>query len=189
MRRPWRATPHAFRRPSASWIASSSVNMAYLRQLPAKKKFDRKERSRQPGPTLQQRIGQLSRHPLQWGDRRVSCPSCLKSSTFADALGWVATQCEPAGQPETGRRVRALPAGFVGTVRGAMLHPSHSLSTIRGVLFCTRCGYYTTRGTGSKSSPRNLAVPCTGVATSVGKTHLNRLARDLPPRAGMQWPG
>ena len=160
------------------------VNMAYLQQFPAKKKLDRAEPSRQPGPTLQQKIVQLSRHPLQWGDRRVSCPRCLKSFTFADALGMVATQCEPAGQPEP-NRVRPLPASSVGTMRGAQLHPSHPLNTIRGVLFCA----YTTRSANRKPSPRNLATPCAGVATSVGKIHLNRLAKNLPPRANMQWPG
>ena len=54
----------------------------------------------------------------------------------------------------------------------------------RGLWWCSHCGAYTT---GAKGTARLLAQPC-GQRTRAGKQNLDRLAKGMPPKDGVQWP-
>ncbi len=55
-------------------------------------------------------------------------------------------------------------------------HPSHALTTTSGILWCKRCGAYTTR------QPRSLRFSCTGRPQSEAAFNVRaRLLRGLPP--------
>ena len=67
-------------------------------------------------------------------------------------------------------------------IRGAKVHPSHSLAYLHGVLFCTKCGCYCVK------IARGLAQGCKMKPTNpVQASGLKRLLRGEAP-SGFTWP-
>ena len=67
-------------------------------------------------------------------------------------------------------------------IRGAKVHPSHSLAFLHGVLFCTKCGCYCAK------IVKGLALGCKMKPTNpVQASGLRRLLRGEAP-SGFAWP-
>ena len=67
-------------------------------------------------------------------------------------------------------------------IRGAKVHPSHSLAFLHGVLFCTKCGCYCVK------IVKGLALGCKMKPTNpVQASGLRRLLRGEAP-SGFTWP-
>jgi hypothetical protein len=61
------------------------------------------------------------------------------------------------------------------------LHGSHSLTKMRGIVWCWKCGVY------GITAPRKLAKRCEP-PTQGGVDCLRRIRKGLTPRAGLEWP-
>ncbi len=87
---------------------------------------------------------------------------------------WRCTVCRrEAWTPRVLQRLRK--SACQGHIAGSC-HDTHRLATTRGVLWCRRCGAYTTR------QPRALRRPCAGCPTSEAARNVRaRLARGLAP--------
>ena len=72
-------------------------------------------------------------------------------------------------------------SGFIGAAR-RRAHPSHTLATARGIVWCWKCGHV------AKSKPRGLVQPCT-TPTPHGAATITRIRRGLPPYNFARWPG
>ena len=62
------------------------------------------------------------------------------------------------------------------------LHRSHRLEHCRGIIICTRCGYF------SVTRARELTRPCTGKPTINTRKYLDRWSQGLTPKAALSWP-
>ena len=62
------------------------------------------------------------------------------------------------------------------------LHASHRLEHYRGIILCTRCGFF------SVTRARELSRPCSGKPNINTKKHIDRWARGETPKAAQQWP-
>ena len=85
------------------------------------------------------------------------------------------------------RRLVNLPTGVVVKVGTQSTHPSHALSILKGLTFCTRCGQYFV------TELHALALPClcagsVAARTLAGVDNINRLTKGLPPRNLVRFP-
>ena len=123
--------------------------------------------------------------------RRFQCSACKHKVSKGRLMNFLrCTKCcgqqaRPTLQP-WGELLPQAPmeAYHIGKAR---VHPSHSLASARGVLFCTSCGSWSTHSLGCKSCPKGLKAVCKP-PTHVGKEALRRLRKGQPPKAGFTWP-
>ena len=107
-----------------------------------------------------------SRHTVFQTDTRLICSFCSASvptRNRAQAVAWLQSPCTPT----------------VVRIGTKSTHPTHTLRSLRGVLFCVKCGAVTTQ------QLKALAAPCrcstAAYAPPHAKTTLKRLANgDLP---------
>ena len=66
---------------------------------------------------------------------------------------------------------------------GRVLHATHKMAHKRGIIWCTRCGVWST------SAPRGLREPCNGIPTRAGLGVIRRVRRGLTPIPRLaDWP-
>jgi hypothetical protein len=81
----------------------------------------------------------------------------------------------------------ALPHSSIATI--ARLHPSHSWSHHRGIVWCWKCGGYTASLSGTTCRARLLLSPCSGLPKPKGLSVLSRLRNGCTPEYKMKhWP-
>ena len=85
--------------------------------------------------------------------------------------------CPPAAAPQAAQAPEQL------SFAGHILHATHKMAHKRGIVWCGRCGVWST------SAPRGLREPCYGIPTRAGQAVLRRLKRGETPIARMtDWP-
>ena len=84
----------------------------------------------------------------------------------------------PGAYPPTPKSDESVPP----TVGHTTLHRTHNLLHPKGIIICSRCGYYTVL------KPDCLAKPCRGFLSKSGNEFIRRWQRGLTPKSKMPWP-
>ncbi len=88
--------------------------------------------------------------------------------------GWECSVCKGFAVSKQG--LRNLHRKECRDVETSQVHPSHTMSRLHGILWCMRCGCYTSRW------PRELRVPCRGKPASEAQQNVRAsLEKGLPP--------
>ncbi len=88
--------------------------------------------------------------------------------------GWECATCLRYSNKKNGEREIAK-RKCTGDVR-RLVHPSHSMGSLEGTLWCQKCGYFATRW------PRHLRLPCVGKPVSGAQCNIRRrLAENKQP--------
>ncbi len=88
--------------------------------------------------------------------------------------GWECSSCRGFAVSKQG--LRNLFRKVCHDVETVQIHPSHTMSRLHGILWCTKCGCYTSRW------PRELRSACGGRPASEAQQNVRaRLERGLPP--------
>ena len=114
---------------------------------------------------------------------RLFCIACRQTCNMSStrARSWLGSICIPCTESDVGRCVLVPP--WNDTYLGkTLLHSSHRLLSINGVVFCSTCGFY-----GAVKS-KYLGRPCRGSPTTTSKKVIDALmVGDLPPKM-RRWP-
>ena len=141
------------------------------------------------GPPLDNRLEELGHRIEQIGATKQKCMICAKTwaldqrkliiqdGVCPGATGWESSDLHPHLRPQ-----HATP-GATFTINGEALHNTHKLATHRGLVWCWRCGLYTT-GT----QVVKLKDPCHGPGTTARQRILGRLRSGMTPKAEVEWP-
>ena len=119
-----------------------------------------------------------SEHQLFLVEGRLLCTECQQSVTVSstgNAVAWAKTRCCKV----MGNALRDDDIVHVGR---QVTHHTHKLYYHRKVLFCLKCGSYT-----SYRHLLNLAKPC-GPLTAYGQACLESLKRNMLPPGLTAWP-
>ena len=144
-----------------------------------------------PTPTLQSAVLR-STHVITNDGSRLRCLRCLSTQPAKNSLTvrhWLASPCAtclPLGSQGIGAELggdRRIPLPRRFTVRYGMRssHVSHWLTTLKGLVFCSRCGLW------AGQRLRRLASPCSAPTTS-GSLALKRITRGQLPWGLREWP-
>lgn len=123
----------------------------------------------------------ISQHSVQqFGDRYV-CLLCQRASHKAakNAAAFFASKCT-----EQTSFYYSHVRKIIGSVQigAAKTHPSHNLSSYRGLVFCNKCGFYATKVI------KGLAIRCTNTPTAHGNNTLEKPKADRFPPGIHEWP-
>ena len=119
-----------------------------------------------------------SPHSVSHIGGRVSCTQCHNSfsSTDPNALKWLGTPCIPTPFYHMPLRISPVHIGNQNT------HSSHHLFSLRGLIFCKKCGFFTQGAT-----LKRLAAPCNS-PTAHGIAARNKLQSGSLPAGVLNWP-
>ena len=139
------------------------------------------QKQKQPIPKRLPLMEQVSesQHQLFLVAGRLLCTECKQSITVTStgaAVAWAHTVCHKV----VGNALRAEDTVHIGR---QVTHHSHTSAYHRRVLFCSKCGSYT-----SNRHLINLAKQC-GPATAHGQVCLDAFRRDKLPPGLTAWPG
>ena len=101
-----------------------------------------------------------------------------------DLHAWLLTPCLKTVQRHvhaSSRDFLRIPRGMTVSFKGQDMHPSHRFCMVRGLVFCSKCGFY------ASVLVRDLRWPCVPEPTPQGARNLVRLNRGLCP-ANACWP-
>ena len=117
------------------------------------------------------------------------CAFCqvARRASASDLREWFASECTPFSMVSYSLRMgevrpTEVPYGYPIRSGKHVLHESHASVTYKGLIFCRRCGCYST------GAPKLLKAQCAGVPNGSTRARLWRLRRGLLPHAMQQWP-
>ena len=114
----------------------------------------------------------------------IRCARCNQSYDIKHEYvrKWLLTECPMLNSDEDRPRPLALELLHIGN---RSIHPSHRISTLRGLVYCRVCG--AKAGNTASGFIKLLAVPCRPAQT-YGKDNIKRLAEGKLPRGVKSWP-
>ena len=110
------------------------------------------------------RASQNSQHLIKQNDTRVCCTSCKIRASGTEALGFLKKPCRP--------QVKSC----------ILIHPTHRMTSYRGMHYCQGCRSLYTRGISKK-----LEDACKA-PTSAGKRTISRMRKGTLPVGVSKWP-
>ena len=125
-------------------------------------------------------------HRLFQVGRFWKCAGCLRRYMPDDLGKWVRCGPCPGQVPEAGPEADRLVLPRDGqpvTIGGQQIHETHRLAFLKGITWCSRCGFF------AVVTAKKLALPCSGAAVGAGRYNLRRPRKGKPPqglRSG--WP-
>ena len=130
-----------------------------------------------------------SKHSLFNLGRSMHCCVCFQQAPRdrVPLMQWLAAPCKPDRayaylQLTSQQRPVSLPQDRPMVVGRRAAHPSHSLMAYKGLIFCSRCGYY-----GHKRYLR-LAYECTGMSSDEAISRVRNLRAGNLPSGVPNWP-
>ena len=136
---------------------------------------------------MDKEIVELGHDPIPWGSM-TACQLCFAQWSKQHRSNIIRAGRCPQVSPWT--RIpanlhnpwRLPPQGHL-VWKGRPIHPSHSITYYRGVIFCNHCGYYSTGG-----SVRGLRDTCRLKPLVSQSRLLKRMWKGLFPVSSQDWP-
>ena len=136
---------------------------------------------------LDKEIARLGHDPIEWGSQTL-CQNCYTQWGKSQRQNVIAAgQCPKAFPwtqiPRNLHHPWRLPPSTGLTWMGRPIHASHSITYYRGVIYCNRCGYYSSGG-----SVRYLRDPCVSQPPESQLRLLRRMRDGIYPTSTGAWP-